>query len=146
MTGRELVESIIGATLHGDVRRAAALVDELGTAGGDEALYGLSATVVEVAKVLLLAHLPGPAWVRVDCWRRCEEAVNTGGPHEVFAAQFTGACVSDDHDMAEALFKAAAAAGSQTRNDAVTALLAYVAAIYRADPAPPTSHQGETRS
>lgn len=145
MIGRELVEPIIGATLAGDARRAAVLLDELSTAGGDTALYALSATVAGVAKVVLAAHFQGPAWVRVECWRRCEEAVNSGGPHEMFAARFLAACVSDDHDMATALFQAAAAAGTRTLTDSVTALLAYVAALYGTDPTPPT-HQGETRS
>lgn len=144
MNGAEFVEPIIGATLHGDVPQAVALLDALAAAGGDAAVYGLSAIAAEIARVLLLAHHSTVTQVRAECQRRCEAAAAGGDPHKVFAARFTAACVHDDQDMAEALFVAAAAAGTQTRNRSVAALLAHVADVYRTAPTPP--HQGGTRS
>lgn len=145
MSGREFVEPIIGSTLRGDVPQAVALLDGLAEAGGDAALYGLSATVVDVAGVLLLARHSTRAGVRAECLRRCEAAVNGGDPHQVFAARFTVAHLSDDQAMTDGLFLAAVAAGRHARNRSVAALLAHVADICRAAPAPPT-HQGGTSS
>ncbi|MFF5045610.1 hypothetical protein [[Kitasatospora] papulosa] len=139
-----LVEAILGAVIEGDAMRAGAEFDELAGAGAAD-LYGLSVAAATVGRVALLTRYGGPAGAQAESLRAVSRATTTGDVHDQFAARFLGAAVRRDEDMAMALFAAADAAGRRARTESAAALLALVASLYRADPAPPTQ-QGETRS